>query len=358
MNKKIICIHLFNNFSGSSNVLATVINGLYQKKYDITIITSFNNIGFLTNASASLKKNINYDFKKNKILRLLKYFKFQLFASLYLLKTNTNDLVYINTIYPFLPALIAKFKGQKVIYHIHEVYVFNNIFIKFHLFVLKITADKIICVSNYVKNKLNINLRNKSTVIYNVLSPNFLNNNIKIKGKNNKKQILMISSFKEYKGILEFCNLSKCLSDFNFVLICDTSKEEINKYFKTYLSLTNLTIKDTQFDVKPYYEMSDLILNLSNPKLIIETFGLTILEGMSYGLPAIVPPIGGISEIVDDGIEGFHVNVNNFDYLVECINKILKNENIYNEMSKNALKKSLEFNVKNYINQIDGYINT
>lgn len=356
MKKKIICVHLFNNFSGSPNVLSTVINGLYNKKYDITIITSYNNSGFLTNTPASFKKNIKYVFKRIKILRLLEYFKFQLLASLFILRKNKSNLIYINTIYPFLPALIAKLKGQKVIYHIHEAYAVKSLFIKFHLFILKITADKIICVSNYVKNQLDNNLKNKSIVAYNVLPQSFFFK--KERNINFKKQILMISSLKEYKGINEFCKLAQSLIDYNFILICDASVKEINIYFKDYLDLKNLTIKDTQLDVKPFYAESDLILNLSNPRLIIETFGLTILEGMSYGLPAIVPPIGGISEIVDDGIEGFHVDVNNFEYLTECVNKILCNKSIYDEMSKNALKKSLEFNFENYINSIELFINS
>jgi glycosyltransferase involved in cell wall biosynthesis len=34
---------------------------------------------------------------------------------------------------------------------------------------------------------------------------------------------------------------------------------------------------------------------LTNPKLAIETFGLTALESMSAGLPVIVPAQGGIA---------------------------------------------------------------
>jgi len=32
----------------------------------------------------------------------------------------------------------------------------------------------------------------------------------------------------------------------------------------------------------------------------VETFGLTILEGMTYKLPAIVPPVGGVIELVEE----------------------------------------------------------
>ena len=51
------------------------------------------------------------------------------------------------------------------------------------------------------------------------------------------------------------------------------------------------------------------MLNLSNPFLCVETFGMTILEAMAYGVPSIAPNIGGPIELIEDGYNGFCVDV-------------------------------------------------
>ena len=38
--KKIVCFHLFNDYSGSPQVLRTVIDGLLEKGYPIDLVTS------------------------------------------------------------------------------------------------------------------------------------------------------------------------------------------------------------------------------------------------------------------------------------------------------------------------------
>ena len=52
-------------------------------------------------------------------------------------------------------------------------------------------------------------------------------------------------------------------------------------------------------------------MNLTNPAMVVETFGMTILEAMSYGIPVIAPPVGGPAEIVQDGENGYTADVRN-----------------------------------------------
>ena len=66
----------------------------------------------------------------------------------------------------------------------------------------------------------------------------------------------------------------------------------------------NIKILATQKDLHQHYKNAGLVLNLSRVNQCIETFGLTIIEAMAYGIPVIVPPVGGPSEIVEDDVEG------------------------------------------------------
>jgi glycosyltransferase involved in cell wall biosynthesis len=53
-----------------------------------------------------------------------------------------------------------------------------------------------------------------------------------------------------------------------------------------------------------FYRNLDLYLNTS----IHEWISMSVLEAMAYGLPVIVPNIGGFKEIIDDGIQGHHID--------------------------------------------------
>ncbi len=64
---------------------------------------------------------------------------------------------------------------------------------------------------------------------------------------------------------------------------------------------------------------------------------------MAYGLPAIVPPMGGVVELVDHGKNGFLVDSKNISTLTNKINELFSDDILYQYMSKNALEKSTFF---------------
>lgn len=352
MKKEIVCVHVLNGYTGSPNVLATVVNGLFNENYSVTLVTSFNNKGFLSNVNCKNKKSISYVFKKNKIFRLFEFLKFQFLAGFFLINFSKNDIVYLNTIQPFFPAIIGKLRGNTIIYHIHEAYPKKSFFTKFLFFIVQITSTRIICVSEYVLNQLNTKSKEKASVIYNSLSLDFCRNEILKKNEEKQKRILMVSSAREYKGVFEFCKLAILLVEYNFVLVCDASKQEISELFDKYKNISNLQIVETQTDLQPIYAGVDLIMNLSIPSQIVETFGLTILEGMSYGLPCIIPPVGGITELVNEGVNGYKVDSRETKELVNKIRLILDDDSKYEVMSNEALKISKNFSFDVFISKI------
>lgn len=52
---------------------------------------------------------------------------------------------------------------------------------------------------------------------------------------------------------------------------------------------------------------------------LFEAFGLTVIEAMSTGLPTFATCFGGPSEIIEDGISGFHIDPNHGDLAAERI---------------------------------------
>lgn len=111
------------------------------------------------------------------------------------------------------------------------------------------------------------------------------------------------------------------------------------------MNTNNLQILSRQEDVTPFYNKATIVLNLSDKHQFVETFGLTALEAMSAGLPVIVPTEGGIAEMVTDGGNGYKIDVQDLDKIIEYIHLLLSNQELYDKLSNNASAYSQNFNI-------------
>ena len=359
--KKIVCVHLLNDFSGSPLILSMVIKGLVQGGYDVDLITSSETKGFLSDLPVNYKY-VKYRFHENKLIRLFRFFKSQ--AVLFFMiagYASKNITVYINTLLPFGAALGAKATGKKVIYHIHESYIQPASLKKFLRTIAAKTADSAVYVSNYLLNEEQLP-GVKNTVIYNALPDEFATKaaaNLHHVTRD-KFTVLMVSSLKEYKGIKYFAELAAKMPQLQFELVLNATKQEIDLFFRDTQIVNNLKLFPAQKDVHPFYQRASLVVNLSVPNLCKETFGMTLLEGMCYGLPVIAPPAGGPIEVVRDGINGYCIDVRNGDRMQESIMEIHNNDKLRKNLSAGALataelfeESALKSNVKRVVESLN-----
>jgi L-malate glycosyltransferase len=89
-----------------------------------------------------------------------------------------------------------------------------------------------------------------------------------------------------------------------------------------------------QDNVEDLYSLSDLMLLLSEK----ESFGLVALEAMACGVPCIGTKIGGIPEVIEDGVNGFTCNVGDIELIADRALTLLKDPIAHENFSKNSLK--------------------
>ncbi|MGR2767995.1 glycosyltransferase family 4 protein [Photobacterium ganghwense] len=333
-------VHLFNNYSGSPKVLSDVIDVMKDNGVSYKLITSSTD-GFLNKHVTS---SFVYTWSERKLLTLIFFIFAQIQIAIYMIVNRKSfDVVYVNTILPFAAAAVGKLLGKKVIYHIHETSIspkFLDLFLKKFI---KLFSDQAIFVSDFLRQEYEGVISCKSEVLYNCSTYHSSSRCLDKAVIKDKKRVTFVTSFKEYKGIFVFSSLVQCLKNndnYLFDFVCnDLSDDDLNSLnlpkdmVNVVTGLSNLT---------SLYEESNLILNLSLPEQCIETFGLTVAEAMCFGVPAIVPPVGGPSEIVINGYNGHHCNPHDLPKLVQLIEDILDEKN-YQNFSSNAFNQSQLF---------------
>jgi glycosyltransferase involved in cell wall biosynthesis len=355
MPKRIIVFHTLNDFSGGPNVLSSVIRGLISRGFIIDLYTSSSEAGYLSGISGVNYHRVSYCFTRNRIATLIRFIIAQLryfFISLQYIG-NKYIIFYINTIHPFGAALAARLINKKVIYHVHENPVRKNIIHKIAIAVFLKCAQRAIFVSEYLYNSYRIDV-NRKILVYNALNPDFTKiaaNHRPVLEK--PYNILMACSLKFYKGIDVFTELAAKLPEYHFFLVLNADNSEISKYFQRKILPQNLEIFPATNELHPFYKKSNLVVNLSLPDLFIESFGLTVLEGMTYGIPVIVPPEGGITELVEDGINGYKVDPADQVSLIKKINMIFSDEEKYVLLSSNAGLMAKRFSYTGMIDKIE-----
>lgn len=371
--KRLICFHLFNDFSGSPKVLRMVLGGLLESaerrvesgelrvesgKVRVEIVTSKGEgaLSDLDGRKGVRMHRYAYRFSENGAVTMLRYSWVQLYIFLlsfrYLLSRNT--VFYINTILPVGAALAGRLMGKRVVYHYHENASAKGAFYRLLARAMQGLASEIVCVSAYQRSFLK---REKGVYVVPNAAPESFTARLKPNPQEafGRKRVLMLGSLKRYKGTQEFVELAGRMKDYAFELVLNETPENIAAFWEEsgLKQPENLTVYPRQQNVAPFYNRASLVLNLTNKNQAIETFGLTALEAMSAGLPVIVPTVGGIAEMVEDGVNGYRIDVQELDKMEQTINSLFADKDLYLHLAKGAGMYARKFSERAMVESIE-----
>jgi glycosyltransferase involved in cell wall biosynthesis len=211
----------------------------------------------------------------------------------------------------------------------------------------KLCADRLVYVSESHRNLLEID-RARSVVIH-----NSIDKRIEDAGRRHEYthrtdgtfNVLMPSSLRHYKGVDVFVQLAESIRDehIKFHLVLNDEPGRIDEFSKRFVALENLEVHQTTDAIEKHYECASLLLNLSFPDEWIETFGLTLVEAFAFGIPVIAPPVGGPTEIISDGEDGYLISSRDFTRLKDMILELSVDEQRCLNLSAKARIKSGTF---------------
>ncbi|MDD2564533.1 MAG: glycosyltransferase family 4 protein [Salinivirgaceae bacterium] len=354
----IVCVHLINDFGGTSLILSEIIEGLIVKKYTIEVYTSTSSEeGFLSSFINVAYHKFYHRAAKRSFFVVVNLFVLQFLLFFKLLKYYRKPVVfYINTLMPFGAALAARVMRKRVVFHIHEISVKPQFLNWWCKLIAHYCANDVIYVSQFIKRKKELNI-SRNHVVRNALSPSFITKTIHNRHREDFT-ILMLCNLKIYKGVIEFVQIARLLPQYRFEMVLNAHEDEINAFFKNIRFSENLIVHSSQPSVHRFYARASLVINLSHADKWLESFGMTVLEAMSYGLPVIVPPRGGISELVVDDYNGYHLSYNDLDSIVAMIIRIAENPELYLRLSNGSQEVLSKYSYEEMIGKVDSILKT
>jgi glycosyltransferase involved in cell wall biosynthesis len=77
------------------------------------------------------------------------------------------------------------------------------------------------------------------------------------------------------------------------------------------------------------------------PSRFQESFGLVLLEAMRAGIPVVASSVGGVPEIVEDGVTGRLYPSGNIEALTQCVQDLMLNAELRQRMGRSARERFL-----------------
>lgn len=351
----IIFTHLLNDSSGSPRVLLSTITALTKRGEPAKLFIGSDGYGCLTHCDLPITR---YWYKRTgyRAATLLTFLFSQLvlfFKLIFDRSISPQAIIYVNTLLPFGAALYGKLTGRKVIYHVHEISITPAPLKLLLTGVARLTSAQNIYVSD--AHMLGIPIAGvPASRVHNALDIAFAKKAASSAYAHRRGgcfNVLMVASLRDYKGVPEFLALASSLAeqpDIRFDLVLNDDLAAVDRYFAGKALPENLRIHPRTSDTTAFYSQACLVLNLSRVDQWSETFGMTILEAMAFGIPVIVPPVGGPVELVEDGVEGFCVDSRDHELLLSRVVQLCHDESLCIAMSQAGRGRAAEFSIEQF----------
>ncbi len=170
--------------------------------------------------------------------------------------------------------------------------------------------------------------------------------------------VSMIARINKHKDYQTFINAAKKILTYrkDITFLCVGKGDLMNYYLNQLTEDEKKFIYFTGFrnDSDSIINISDISVLCTNNNVHKEGVSNTILESMAYGIPVIATSGGGTDEIVRDGETGFLIPAFSSDKLVEKIQTLLENRQLWTDFSTKSKilvrnRFSLDIMVEKYI---------
>lgn len=228
-----------------------------------------------------------------------------------LLRMARSDLVYVNTSVVADYLLAARFFRRRCVVHIHEI---PEGFVRAVLRTLtRWSACGIIFNSRATQRAFAPNPERPGRVVYNGIADPGGPKGAEYRG-NRPLRLLMLGRISRIKGqdvmVEAMARLPEAIRDRIALRIVGSAFEDAERERSLADAITeaglNRSIEQLPFapDPSEHFRWADIAVV---PSRLPESLGRVAIEAMAYGIPPVVSDIGGLPEVVEDGVTGWLV---------------------------------------------------
>ena len=358
----ILILHTASDLYGASKILLIVTEILARNKYKPIVVLSEH--GPLV---AELNKlNIEVHIIRLGILRR-KYFNIQGFLNRVtvsfkawkmlnnLIDEKKPGIIYSSTTGVILGAFLARKKGIKHIWHVHEIITKPAFFTKIIGYLLNNFSNTIIVVSDAVKRHWQQTVDKAKIVrVYNGIDQSPFNEkhstlNQELDIPQDAVLIGMIGRVNHWKGQDYFLEIAKILSEkypkLRFIMAGDAFPgnehlmDELDKNIKSQRLQHKVFNLGYRTDIVNILNALDIFIL---PSIQPDPFPTVILEAMSAAKAVLATNHGGAPEMIEDGISGILIPVREATNVAEKIGFLIENEDARIKMANLAKQRVQE----------------
>lgn len=374
--KKILYLHAGAEMYGADKVMFDLICNLDRGKYEPYVILPTN--GILVDELKKIGVRVEvipYPILRRKYFNLKGVFKYLIDFFKYSkalvkkMKKEKINIIHNNTSAVLEGAYLSKKLGVPVIWVIHEIIVSPKFVYKLISKIISKYSTTTITVSNAVKEHLEKTgyFKDKNiVVIHNGVDTNrfnsknncdYLRQEWNIPKKTNVIGMLArVNSIKGQHDLLKAANIvMKKHHDLYTVFIGDAFEGEEWRE-KELLDAINQSPYKDRIIFQRFRKDSEYIHALFDvyvlPSIKPDSFPTVVLEAMASGKAVVGYKCGGICEMVEDGHNGYLIDVYDYESLANKIDLLLKNKTLLKRMGKNSQQKLLQnFSLQSYVDK-------
>lgn len=160
-----------------------------------------------------------------------------------------------------------------------------------------------------------------------------------------KKVVLFVGRLAEKKGVTYLIDAMQEVDALLVIVGDGPMRKELEKQAEEFGNKIRFFGAKTHEELKTLYASADIFVapSITANDGDSEGFGLVMLEAMASGLAVVASNSGGISQLIEDGVNGLLCEEKNSHELAEKINLLLNNDNIYENMIEKSRKTVLEY---------------
>ncbi len=210
-------------------------------------------------------------------------------------------------------------------------------------------SDGVTAVSQYLKDATlqSFGIRNEIEVIYNFVNCDVFVpvTNAELKHRfapHGEKILVHLSNFRAVKrpaDVVEIFSIVQKEVPAVLLMAGDGPERSNSEWLARHLGLEKqVHFLGKRDNIEDLLSSADVLLLPSEN----ESFGLVALEAMACEVPVVVSRVGGLPEVITDGVEGFLVEAHNISKMAERTLQILTEPSLRQDMGKRARRSARE----------------